>query len=331
MILLTGATSALGREVVRLLKQTDAEFTVFTRDITRAKALLGHDVACVRGDFTDRASMLAALEGVEKLFLQTPHDENELVHNMQFIEAAAQKEVKQIVKVSLPLRALESAVRAQWEAAHVAYQIEEKLRYGGRGAPAYTIIHANPTIQYLTDLISMAVNKGNTITLPFGEGEIAPIDVRDVAAVVVKTLTEEGHKRKEYTLTGSTLHTMHDIAAYVGHQADRTIRYRPLPPLAAEARGLLTFNFNGGTQFESAHRQGEAAFLRGDGGDLVTDTVAELLGRPPRTMPEYLAERPDLFTLDHFAVQQSRQKRAIAIGALILVLLLWLWRHKSKS
>lgn len=324
MILLTGATSELGREVVRLLKETDATFSVFTRDPKRAKAVLGPDITCIEGDLDDRDSMFKAVEGVEKLFLHTPHSANELVQNMQFIEAATKAEVKQIVKVSLPVKALEPEIRATWETAHVAYQIEEKLRFGPRGAPAYTIIHANPTIQHMVNLVSVEINQGDTISLPFGEGEIAPIDVRDVAAVVVKTLTEEGHLRKEYTLTGTTLHNMHDIAAFVGHEAERTITYRPLPPLAAEVLTAL----NSQASYTAANRHGEAQFFQRDGAEVVTDTAAELLGRPLRTLPEYLSERPDLLTLDHFAVQQKKQKQALALGVLFLFLLL-LWRRKK--
>lgn len=325
MILLTGATSELGREVVRLLKETDATFSVFTRDPQRAKTVLGQEITCIEGDLDDRDSIFNAVEGVEKLFLHTPHSANELVQNMQFIEAATKAKVKQIVRVSMPIKALDPEIRASWDTAQVAYQIEEKLRFGPRGAPAYTIIHANPTIQHLVNLVSVEINKSNTITLPFGEGEIAPIDVRDVAAVVVKSLTEEGHKRKEYTLTGSTLYTMDDIAAFVGHEAGRTITYRPLPSLAAEALQAL----NGQSSYTTAHRQGEAKFFQQDGGEVVTNTAADLLGRPLRTLPEYLAERPDLLTLDHFAVQQNRQKQAVALGVMLMLLLI-LWRRRKK-
>lgn len=56
------------------------------------------------------------------------------------------------------------------------------------------------------------------------------IDIRDVAAVAVKALTEDGHVGKAYTLTGPEAVTNNEIAQILSGKLGREIRFINLPP-----------------------------------------------------------------------------------------------------
>src|SRR5689334_20818106 len=68
MILVTGATGNIGRELVRLLVAAGAKIRVMTRDPKKVEKL-GAAVEVFQGDL-DRPEVIAqALRGVDKLFL----------------------------------------------------------------------------------------------------------------------------------------------------------------------------------------------------------------------------------------------------------------------
>ena len=74
MILVTGGTGTIGRELVRLLQQEGKDFRVLSRDKARAVKLLGHEIHIVQADMDERESLLPAFSGVESLFLLTSPD-----------------------------------------------------------------------------------------------------------------------------------------------------------------------------------------------------------------------------------------------------------------
>jgi uncharacterized protein YbjT (DUF2867 family) len=67
MILITGATGKIGRELVKQLTGKGVKVRALLRHPEKAKDWKGVDV--VKGDLDDAASVRAALHGVEKLFL----------------------------------------------------------------------------------------------------------------------------------------------------------------------------------------------------------------------------------------------------------------------
>src|SRR5262245_7170287 len=69
MILVTGATGNVGRELVRELDGVGVPFRILVRDLGRAVALPGERVV---GDLGDPGTLLPAFAGVDRLFLLTP-------------------------------------------------------------------------------------------------------------------------------------------------------------------------------------------------------------------------------------------------------------------
>jgi len=67
--LITGATGEVGSRVVEFLLQRGERPRVFVRDASKARGRFGELVDIAVGDLGDGGSLLAALAGIEALFL----------------------------------------------------------------------------------------------------------------------------------------------------------------------------------------------------------------------------------------------------------------------
>src|SRR5207302_1157228 len=67
---------------------------------------------------------------------------------------------------------------------------------------AYTFLRPNGFMQNIVNYNATTINAQNAFYGCQGESKISHIDIRDVAAVATKALTENGHEGKVYTLTG---------------------------------------------------------------------------------------------------------------------------------
>lgn len=107
-ILVTGATGKQGGAVVRALLKAGRPVRALTRDPGSAagQALAAQGVDVVKGDFTDPASLDAALAGVDGVFsMQTPSHpgdpETEIRTGKALVEAARRADVRVIVHTSV--------------------------------------------------------------------------------------------------------------------------------------------------------------------------------------------------------------------------------------
>jgi len=72
MILVTGANGTVGSAVVPALLARGASVRVLVRDAAKATSAFGDGVEVVEGDLSDVAAFEAALDGVDRVFLNTP-------------------------------------------------------------------------------------------------------------------------------------------------------------------------------------------------------------------------------------------------------------------
>ena len=276
MILVTGATGTIGREVVAQLLAAGERVRVLARDPAKA-AKLGAGVEIAQGDLAKPETLTAAFEGIEKVFLLATGPE---LANLEAhaITAAKRASVKHIVKLSAQGADIEPGIQlGRWHR-----ESEKNLEESGL---TWTILRpgyfSSNTLMWAPSIKAQGLVYHLT-----GAGKSTPIDPRDIAAVAVAALTKPGHEGQIYTLTGpealNVAEQVEKISAALG---------KPLQAIEApEAAG------RSGMLAEGMPRELVEALLelmaltRAGHGGKTTNTVAEVLGRAPRTFDTWVKD-----------------------------------------
>src|SRR5262249_6837285 len=100
MILLTGATGQIGRELVGELSAGRVEFRALVRSAGKAETIREAGGEAVVGDYGDPRALAAALSGVHTLFLLTPTIADKAVVEGRIGAEAARAGASRVVKIS---------------------------------------------------------------------------------------------------------------------------------------------------------------------------------------------------------------------------------------
>ena len=198
----------------------------------RRAQLAALSVPSVVGNFDDSASLERALEGAEKAYLVCTPDEKLVARETAFIHAAKKVGIRHIVKCSAYLAAIDG--ETQNPRSHGI--IEKTLIDSGL---AYTIIRPHGYMQTFTLFAWDMIQKAGVISLPAGDGKIPLVDVRNVAAVAVKALTEPGHEGKIYDVTGPEALDTYQVAEILERVLGHPVTY--LPSAEAPLRMMMPF------------------------------------------------------------------------------------------
>ncbi|MGI9291680.1 MAG: NmrA/HSCARG family protein [Gammaproteobacteria bacterium] len=98
-ILVGGATGRQGSAVVDELLSRGYRVRAITRkpDSSKAEALRARGVEVVQGDYGDKASMLAAMQGIERMFFYSGFSRNEVAEGNNVISAAQESGLQLLV------------------------------------------------------------------------------------------------------------------------------------------------------------------------------------------------------------------------------------------
>ena len=191
MILVTGATGAVGGRVARLLTERGESLRLLVRDSSRAPKLTGAEVAV--GDYADPSSLPPAFAGVDVAFIVSgyakPGERWRLHANAA--DAARTAGVRRLVYLSFQGAAPSSA----FTFARDHHQTEEHIR--SLGVP-FTFLRPN---LYLDEVPNFFGDDG-VVRGPAGDGRAAWVSRDDLAAVVAAVLAGDGHENAAYDVTG---------------------------------------------------------------------------------------------------------------------------------
>ena len=281
MLLITGATGNIGRELVRELDSTVAEFRILVRDPDRAAGLPARAERAV-GDLDDPATLKAAFTGADALFLLTQGIGTDRTDHA--VAAARAAGVRRIVHLSSanvlgdPMPAM-----GRWH-----HDREEIIR--GSGIPA-TFLRPGGFMTNALDWTGTISEDGYVLD-PVGPGRYAPIDPADIAAVAAVALTQDGHEGAEYVLTGDETFTVAEQVRVIAETIGHAIEVRT----AATPAEAVRFRFPAGAPPALADAITEGfTLMRADTVGLRTDTVERLLGRRPHTFADWCARNADAF------------------------------------
>ena len=136
-----------------------------------------------------------------------------------------------------------------------------------------------------------AIRGQGAFYLPLGESRVSWVDARDIALIGAKALTEAGHENVAYPLTGSEALTYSQVAAMMTEELGRPISYSDPSPLAfarrMRERGYASGYINVMNGIYLTTRLGRAAAIH--------PAAAQLLGRPPITMRQYVRDYANAF------------------------------------
>ena len=280
MILITGATGNVGRELARELDERGAEFRILVRDLARAAGLPGR---AFTGDLDDPATLGAAFAGADRVFLVTPGIGT--AHAVNAVAAARAAGVRHIVHLS-SFNVLGDPMPAMGRWHHEREQIMR-----ASGIPA-TFLRPGG---YMTNALEWApaIRDGRFVLNPTGPGRYAPIDPADIAAVAALALTEAGHAGQQYVLTGAETFTLAEQVEVIAAAIGRDIEVRA----AATPEDIVRSRWPGGAPKPLADAIVEAAeLMRADTTGFRTGTFARLTGRPPRTFADWCGQHAAAFS-----------------------------------
>ena len=144
------------------------------------------------------------------------------------------------------------------------------------GVP-WTFLRPNGFMQNMVIYNAATVRGQNAFYGSTGDGSVSHVDMRDVAALAVRVLTEDGHAGRTYTLTGPEALSNSRIAEILSAVLGRSIRYVNLSPdemkQALLGAGTPEWNANGILDLEALYRAG--------GASAVSEDVELVLGRRP--------------------------------------------------
>ena len=277
-ILVTGATGHIGGRVAEILVERGAAVRRFARDPAKAPKL--GEAPVVRGDFADPASLAAAMDGIDTVFLVSavgPPLKRARLHG-NVIDAAAAVDVHRLVYLSF--QSASATSQFPYSAAHLL--TEAHLRQSG-------LEFTNLRDSFYLDILPEMADANGTIRGPAGSGKVAWVAREDVAQVVASALTGDRHQGQTYDVTGPEAFGLEEAAKRLSALTGRAVRYEEETPEAT--RKSLTAIGSPDYEIDA----GVGCYLAIGSGELsrTSDTVERLIGRKAMTLEAYFGNYPE--------------------------------------
>jgi uncharacterized protein YbjT (DUF2867 family) len=281
MILVTGASGSVGKAVLAEVARGGAKYRAMYRSAAEAaKAPAGGPAAIA--DFSDKATLVAALRGVESVYLVCSPVPDLVRLESNMIEASEAAGVKRIV--------LSSALGAgdfgkSFPAWH--RKVEDKLK---ATKMAYCILRPNSFLQNITTYYAPSVRAQGAIYGSAGNARYSYLDARDIAVVAAKAL-QGGHDGKTYELNGPEALTYTDMAEKITKRTGVAAKYVNISE-QAQRKAMLD---QGMPEWQVTALLELQQYYTGGKGGTVDGVLEGLLGRPPITMDQFLKENAPEF------------------------------------
>src|SRR3569833_1410621 len=216
-VLVIGGTGAVGGEVIKSLRDRGVKLRCMSRFANKLKSLPAGVEPCV-GDLEKPGSLSMAFDGVDKVYLMTPHSRIETQLGLAAVEAAKAAGVRHLVYMS------EAMPAGSEHIPHFQSKIPIEQAIKGAGC-AYTILRPNNYIQNDSLWCRAAEMSYGVYPQPIGSVGLNREDNRDVAAAAAIALLDDGHDGRGYPLHGPDALTGETAAATFSKHLARPVRY----------------------------------------------------------------------------------------------------------
>jgi uncharacterized protein YbjT (DUF2867 family) len=220
-ILITGATGTVGSEVVKQLSAKGENIIVkaAARSATDNTFENLNRVQVVQLDYDKPDSLAVALKGVDKLFLLTPFQSNMVDLTSNLVSEAKKAKVKYIAKQSVMGADAEPGITPGRLHRQAEKIIEES------GIP-FTFLRPNFFMQNFVNYYSNLIRSQGAFYMPAGDAKVSFVDVRDIAAVAVKSLINDNQQKgRTYNITGGEALSYGQAAEILSKAVGKKINY----------------------------------------------------------------------------------------------------------
>ena len=220
-ILITGATGTVGSEVVKQLSAKGENIIVkaAARSATDNTFENLNRVQVVQLDYDKPDSLAVALKGVDKLFLLTPFQSNMVDLTSNLVSEAKKAKVKYIAKQSVMGADAEPGITPGRLHRQAEKIIEES------GIP-FTFLRPNFFMQNFVNYYSNLIRSQGAFYIPAGDAKVSFVDVRDIAAVAVKSLINDNQQKgRAYNITGGEALSYGQAAEILSKAVGKKINY----------------------------------------------------------------------------------------------------------
>jgi uncharacterized protein YbjT (DUF2867 family) len=281
-ILITGGTGTVGSVLLEKLVAADANVRALVRTPSKAERIKASGIEAVLGDLDKPETLLAALDGVDKVFLLTSPSERQAELERNVITAARSAGVSHIVKLSAFGAGPDTPPLI-----HNHYLIEQEIE--SAGIP-FTHLRPNGFMQNIL-MSAPTIKEKGLFYGPLGETKVSYVDARDIAAVAAATLTKVGHQGKAYEITGPQALSNKEVAQEFSSVLGKDVQYVDVP-LEASRSSMLGLGMNA---WLVDRLIGLFEFYRDGRAAKITDVVREVTGQEPITFRQFVREHVESF------------------------------------
>ncbi|SEH03059.1 Uncharacterized conserved protein YbjT, contains NAD(P)-binding and DUF2867 domains [Nonomuraea solani] len=280
MILVTGATGNIGRQVTAQLLDAGVPVRAVTRDPDSARLPEGAQV--VRGDLLATNTMAAALRGVEAVFLMWPFPTADPAPALLDV---LKRHTRRIVFLS------SGAIRDDLDEqadpiGRLHAEVEREIERSGM---EWTFLRPHG---FARNTLSWApqIRAGDTVRGAYGTAAMTLLHEHDVASAAARTLIDNEHAGRRYVLTGPQILTQEEQVHILGDAIGRPLRWEEISPGLARQQMLTWLP----ASVADVVLDGYAHMVTRPGP--LTSTVEEITGVPARTFQEWATDHAHEFS-----------------------------------
>ncbi|NUS55645.1 MAG: SDR family oxidoreductase [Streptomycetaceae bacterium] len=277
MIVVTGATGALGRLVIADLLERGVpaeEIVAVARDPQKA-ADLGVPVRV--GDYDRPETLPAAFEGADKLLFVSASEVGRRVPQHRAVIDAAKA-------AGVPFVAYTSILKADDTGIALAAEHQATEAYLRESGLPHALLRNSWYTENYTAGAAGSIAAGAVIGSA-GDGKVGAVPRADYAAAAAVVLTTDGHEGKVYELAADEPFSLAEYAAELARQSGKPVVYNDLAP-ADYVQALVGFGLDEG--YAGALADADQGIARGE---LASDShdLSRLIGRPTTSLADAVA------------------------------------------
>jgi uncharacterized protein YbjT (DUF2867 family) len=241
-------------------------------------------------DYNKPETLVAAFKDADKLFLLTPASPKAAELATNLVNEAKKSGITHIVKQSI------LGADSGLDVAHLRLHRQAEKIIEGSGIP-FTFLRPNDFMQNFVNFYNSTIKSKNAFYLPAEDAKVSFVDVRDIAAIAVKTLTDDDdgngsrHNGKAYAITGPEALSYYQVAEILSNATGKKIDYVNISEedtrLGMKDMGWDDWLINTTLQLFDLYRKGYAS--------QVSSTIEELLGRNPISFPQFAKDYAQAF------------------------------------